>query len=60
MKRYEQAMIQVHKFNTEGAARRFADSATKIHQIVLGDDGLFWVTLPRWAAELERLGYEIL
>lgn len=48
------------KFSNEQTADNFINHATKIMQIVLGDDGKFWVVTPATAAELEKQGYEIL
>ncbi len=39
-------------------ARSFRDRCHKINLIVLGDDGMFWVALPRITEWLVRNGYE--
>ncbi len=48
----------VAKFNTLAAARAYRDRCKKMQMIVLGDDGLFWVAVPKITEWLVREGYE--
>jgi hypothetical protein len=48
------------KFNTVKSAISFCDRASRSMQIVMGDDGLFWVCTLGKASILEKQGYEIL
>ncbi len=47
------------RFIDIAAAESFCTHAVKPLWIVLGDDDRYWVTTPRIAAELERLGYQL-
>ena len=47
------------RFFDIAAAESLCNRAVKPLQIVLGDDDRWWVTTPRIAAELERLGYQL-
>lgn len=47
------------KFTELASAESACENATQPLRIVLGDDDQHWVTTPRIAAELERLGYQI-
>ena len=49
---------QVTKFSNLAKAKSFANRCTKLHLIVLGDDGKFWVAPPRVAEQLVKSGYE--
>lgn len=49
---------QIYKFNSLGLAQSFADNCKKLHLIVLGDDGKFWVTTPRITEQLVKACYE--
>ncbi|MGB2694774.1 MAG: hypothetical protein WBD55_06245 [Dehalococcoidia bacterium] len=51
-------LTTIGKFNTYGAAKSFADRATKIVMLVLGDDGLIWAVTPAVGERLVRAGYE--
>lgn len=49
---------EIYKFNSFALASSFADRCLKLHMIVLGDDGKYWVALPRITEALVKLGYE--
>jgi hypothetical protein len=49
---------KVYKFTDRNTAISFANHATKIMMIVLGDDDKFWVCTPADAARLVKQGYE--
>lgn len=49
---------QVSKFLSLVMAKSFADRCEKIHLVVLGGDGKFWVALPKVAEQLVKAGYE--
>ncbi len=51
-------MQYTYKFNSFVNARYFALRSR--YWIVMGDDQRYWVTTPRLAEKLEKLGYEIL
>ncbi len=48
----------IARFSTIALARSFRDRCHKINLIVLGDDGKYWVALPRITEWLVRNGYE--
>ncbi|HEX2908750.1 MAG TPA: hypothetical protein VHO69_17900 [Phototrophicaceae bacterium] len=48
----------MYKFNNRQNAFEFANRCTKIMLVLLGDDGLFWVTAPAQAERLHRQGYQ--
>ena len=48
----------IYKFNSRAAAFSFANRAHKLHMVILGDDGKFWVAAPRITEKLHKLGYE--
>jgi|WetSurMetagenome_2_1015567.scaffolds.fasta_scaffold152737_2 hypothetical protein len=49
---------EVAKFSTLALAKGYRDQCIKLHLIVLGDDGLYWVALPRITERLVGDGYE--
>jgi hypothetical protein len=49
---------QMTKFNSLESARTFCDNAVKINMILMGDDGKYWVGLPRYTNQLHAQGYE--
>lgn len=49
---------QIYKFNSLKLAKSFAGNCKKMHLIVLGDDGKFWVATPRITEALVKSGYE--
>ena len=51
-------MNQVYKFNSRSNAFGFAYHCIKMHMVILGDDGKFWVCTPAIAERLYRQGYE--
>lgn len=55
---FKLVMTQVMKFNTLATANQFAAGCIKPHFVLLGDDGLFWVTSGRWASKLAKEGYQ--
>jgi hypothetical protein len=55
----EQTMtIQKFEFNTLAMATRFTERAIKPMDIILGDNGLFWVVTLADGERLVRAGYE--
>jgi hypothetical protein len=50
---------QLSVFSDRVTAESACEHAVKSLWIVLGDDEHYWVTTPRLAAELERLGYQL-
>lgn len=46
------------EFNELAVANRFADNCNKIHMVVLGDNGKYWVMLPKFSERLVKSGYE--
>lgn len=55
---FNQLMKQVYKFNDYALARSFADQGVKMLLIVHGDDGKYWVAVPRVTEQLAKAGYE--
>ena len=49
---------EMTKFNSLKSARTFCDNAVKINMILMGDDGKYWVGLPKYTEQLNRQGYE--
>jgi hypothetical protein len=49
---------QVTKFSNLANAKSFANRCNKIHLVILGDDGKFWVALPKITEQLVKHGYE--
>jgi len=49
---------QMSKFSSLESARTFCDNAVKINMILMGDDGKYWVGLPRYTNQLHAQGYE--
>lgn len=47
------------RFKELASAKSVCEHAVKPLWIVLGDDDHYWVTTPRIAAELEKLGYQL-
>ncbi len=54
----KQPWEQVTKFTSLAVANRYADGCIKLHLVILGDDGYFWVGTPRITEQLVKLGYE--
>lgn len=48
----------IYKFDSLALAKTFVDRCLKMHLIVLGDDGKFWVAVPRITERLVKQGYE--
>jgi len=46
------------QFSTLAAAKRWADRCEKPHQVILGDNGKYWVVCPADAAKLQKAGLE--
>jgi hypothetical protein len=49
----------VDQFSNFEAAERWANNCKKIHMVILGDNGKYWVASFADAQKLEKLGYEI-
>jgi len=49
----------LYKFNSLHLAMEFAYRALKLHFVLHGDCGRYWVAIGHLARELERAGYEI-
>jgi hypothetical protein len=49
---------QLSKFSSLKLAKSFVGRCEKINLIVMGDDGKFWVALPKVTDQLIKLGYE--
>lgn len=48
----------IYRFASLNRADSFASKCTKLHLVVLGDDGMFWVAVPPVTEALVRAGYE--
>lgn len=46
------------QFNSLELARSYANRCHKLHLIILGDNGKFWVARPKTTERLNKLGYE--
>lgn len=46
------------QFRSLDNARAYVARAKKIMMILMGDDGTYWVGLPRYTEKLYRAGYE--
>ena len=57
-KRWENIMSQILRFNTLFSATTFAKRCKKLHMVVLGDNGEFWVAVPAITEWLVQNGYE--
>lgn len=55
---FKRAMNRTSKFNSRENAMSFRDRAIKASDIILGDDGKFWVAPIGICASLFRAGYE--
>lgn len=55
---FNQLMKEVYKFTSYALARSFADHAVKMHLVLHGDDGKYWVAVPRVTEQLAKAGYE--
>ena len=55
---FNKLMTQVYKFTSLSTAKSFADHCVKRSDIVLGDDGKFWVARWQVALKLVEAGYE--
>jgi len=49
----------ISEFSTRDAAFRYADKCVKLHAVLLGDGGKFWVAHFGDAQKLAKMGYEI-
>jgi hypothetical protein len=58
LKKMDQPITTIAKFNTLCAARRHQNHAKKIVMLVLGDDRLIWSVTPAVGERLVREGYE--
>ena len=45
--------------NTLEGSKRFADRCIKLHAVVLGDNGKYWIVCAADAQRLVKIGYEI-
>jgi hypothetical protein len=52
-------MSRVDKFNNVHTAFNYAERCIKGHMVLHGDDGKYWVAVMAVAAQLERMGYEV-
>ena len=50
--------VQIAKFSTLGVAESFAARCAKLHMVMLGDDGMYWVVKAADGEKLYKLGYE--
>lgn len=57
-KRWEKIKSQITRFNTLARAAAFANRCEKLHMVVLGDNGEFWVAVPTVTEWLVKNGYE--
>ena len=57
-KRWETIKSQITRFNTLASATAFANRCEKLHMVVLGDNGDFWVAVPAATEWLVKNGYE--
>lgn len=59
---YTNLMKRVARFRSLANAQQYADGATKLHMILMGDadedGGCFWVAVPAVTEKLHRAGYE--
>lgn len=46
------------EFTTLAGANHYAENCIKIHMVVLGDNGKYWVMLPKFSERLVKSGYE--
>ncbi len=56
--KFTEIMHRTAKFSNEENAQRFAERCTTRHNIILGDDGKYWVAVAADITRLERMGYE--
>jgi hypothetical protein len=56
--RWENIQCQIFRFNTPTSATAFANRCEKLHMVVLGDNGEFWVAVPAVTEWLVKNGYE--
>jgi len=49
---------RIAKFRELANAKSYSNHCVKLHLIVLGDDGLFWVAKPAITEMLVKSGYE--
>jgi hypothetical protein len=47
------------KFNDLFLAQNFAARCKKIHMVIMGDDGMYWVVTMATAQRLVKAGYEL-
>jgi hypothetical protein len=56
--RWSKIKSQITRFNTLASATAFANRCDKLHMVVLGDSGEFWVAVPAITEWLVKNGYE--
>ena len=49
----------IDQFSTFEGANRWANNCIKLHVVMLGDNGKFWVACFTDAQKLSKMGYEI-
>lgn len=49
----------IDQLSNRDAAFRWAENCTKLHVVILGDNGKFWVACFSDAQKLVKIGYEI-
>jgi hypothetical protein len=49
----------IDQFSCPAAAQRYANRCEKLHIVMLGDNGKFWVACFADAQKLQKAGYEI-
>ena len=53
----QQLIKEMAQFKSLESAKSYANRA-KLHMILMGDNGKFWVGLPKYTEQLNKLGYE--
>jgi hypothetical protein len=53
------ALKNIDQFSTLEAASRWANNCIKLHIVMLGDNGKYWVVNFANAQVLQKLGYQI-
>jgi hypothetical protein len=53
-----EAFKEMVKFKSLELARSYVERSSKIQMILMGDDGNYWVGLPKHTEQLHRFGYE--
>ena len=50
---------KIDQLSTLDAAQRWANNCKKLHVVMLGDNGKYWVVSFAYAQQLCKIGYEI-